>query len=127
MSKLEYNYIPPSEDNLNTHMWTGVGENGGIHIWARPAPELDGHYFSERYYGGIEVHRKITEVDEYRCSHENCWLIGGPCYHDGSSLYFSERIEPMFRNEPLPFGDAVHNWMYAIIHNWYQSHLENHD
>ncbi|AGR47644.1 hypothetical protein SmphiM12_012 [Sinorhizobium phage phiM12] len=122
MTELVYNYIAATEDNHNTHMWTAVGDKGGIHVWACPSPE--GYGIHESFYGGIEVHRKMNEGEG---NHETCWLLGCACQHDGSSLYFSERIEPMFRHAPLPFADAVHEWVYVHLHSWYESHMGNHD
>ncbi|AKF13277.1 hypothetical protein PHIN3_10 [Sinorhizobium phage phiN3] len=120
MTELVYNYIAANEDNHNTHLWTAIGDKGGIHVWACPSPE--GYGLHEYFYGGIEVHRKMSEGN-----HETCWLLGCACQHDGSSLYFSERIEPMFRHAPLPFGSAVHEWVYTHLHSWYESHMGNHD
>ena len=31
---------------------------------------------------------------------EKCWLIGGPCWHDGASLYAQETIIPYWLREP---------------------------
>lgn len=31
--------------------------------------------------------------------HNDCWLIGGPCWHDGTSLYASEFMIPLLERE----------------------------
>lgn len=121
MTELKYAYIPPAGD-ITRHMWTLVGENGGIHIWAEPTSDA---FRGEQFYGGIETHSKKRVYDwDAAPSHEDCWLLGCPCWHDGSSLYFSERIEPLIRNMPTPFDAAVHEFMNAILFDWYRSRFE---
>jgi hypothetical protein len=63
--------------------WAVVGEQGGIHVWTFS------HDFTS---GGIEIHSRepLREGDELQ--HGDCWLIGGACHHDGSSLHYQERI-----------------------------------
>lgn len=126
MNNLTFNYIPASEENRNTHMWTAVGENGGVHIWAAPQPQLEGRYWPEKFFGGVEIHSKVRlyEFGDGKPSHDNCWLLGCPCHHDGSSLYFSERIEPLIRHEPQPFADHIHEYMNAILFDWYRDRFE---
>jgi len=125
LSDLVYNYIPASEDNRNTDMWTVVGDRGAVHIWVVENPDSS---WGETHYGGIEVHSKKPM---YGCdrppSHTDCWLLGGDCWHDGSSLYFSERICPMLRfgkdeitNE---WHSAVHSYMESVLHSWYNSNF----
>lgn len=48
----------------------------------------------ESSYGGVEFH-KPPEGDELP-DHQNCWLLEGPCVHDGSSLYAFETFIPRF-------------------------------
>ena len=57
--------------------WGVAGPLGGIHIWCNV----------DFRYGGLEVHRPATD----KADNENCWLIGCPCNHDGSSLWWDER------------------------------------
>lgn len=120
MNDLVYEYVPPKND-VTRHMWTAVGDNGGVHIWAEPTPE--GFRWGEKFYGGIEVHSKtrLYEFGDGSPDHDTCWLLGCPCWHDGSSLYFSERIEPILRSERAPFNNAVNGYMNAILFDWYQS------
>lgn len=122
MSNLTFNYIPAGEENGNRHMWTAVGENGGVHIWAceyRPESMLIS--WPEKFYGGVEIHSKTRLYDfgDDKPSHDECWLLGCPCYHDGSSLYFSERIEPIIRDQPQPFAPHIHEYMNFILADWY--------
>lgn len=122
MSELTFNYLPPTEKNRQTHMWTAVGERGGVHIHATPSPLK---FHDEEFYGGIEVHsRKQVYVGDKEPSQAHCWLLDGPCWHDGSSLYFSENIEPMLRHKDGQFGDGIHEYMKTILAEWYRSHFE---
>jgi len=124
MSDLKYNYLPPSGE-VTRHMWTVVGDNGGVHIWAEPHREEFAEKWGERFYGGVEIHSKVNihSYGDGKPDHEECWLLGGPCYHDGSSLFFSENIEPFIRHAGVPFGNNVHEYMNTYLHDWYQSHF----
>ena len=116
---LKYIYSPPSSDNRVAHIWSVVGDNGGVHIHARlysmPGSESE-------YLGGVEVHSKAPMYDGQPVSHSDCWLIGCPCYHDGTSLYFSEQIAPRLRGGP-EFADAIHEMIYSELFDWYQQRL----
>lgn len=126
MTHLKYNYIPASPDNGNTHMWTALGEAGAIHIWGVHRP--DDPWSNANYYGGIELHSKKPLYDSApEPIEEKCWLHGERCWHDGSGLYFSDAIEPMIRHEQLPFSEAVNEFMYSVLYNWYKSNLESND
>ncbi len=68
------------EFNNDRLCWGVVGERGGIHMWCN----------SNLSYGGIEVHSKTRVYEGQKPSNEDCWLIGCKCFHDGSSLWWSE-------------------------------------
>jgi len=119
MSDLFYNYDKMTSDR-DRHTWSVVGPAGGVHIWACPMPE--GFNYGERFYGGVEVHSRHGEGEPH---HKNCWLIGGPCWHDGSSLYFSENIEPILRNSDAEFPSSVHEYINAELLDWYRSKLDS--
>lgn len=123
MSEVVYSYIAP-EGKINCHTWTAVGQKGGIHIWAEPTP-VGMSFRSEQYYGGIEKHSKapMYSFNADKPDHSECWLLKCPCWHDGSSLYFSERIEPLLRDVETPFPDHIHEYMNRIMHDWYSSHF----
>lgn len=119
MSTLTYDYF----HNKHGHFWTLTGPLGGVHIWARPvlgAPE--------KYVGGVEVHypHPVYPWDsEDKPHHENCWLLGGPCWHDGTSLYFSERIAPMLGTAPFPY--STHEYLKAELLHWYRAKFQKED
>lgn len=88
------------------HMWQLVGPDGGIDFTVN---------ITEGYgtICGLEFHHAPSTG--YRCDeapdHINCWLIGGPCRHDGTSMYAAAtlwpRIEPMLRS-----GDHETIWRF---------------
>jgi hypothetical protein len=93
--------VEPGFNDLPYHTWWIKGESGGIHVWARTA-ECPGYPIE--WIGGVEVHYANAPdggwFDSTAPSQASCWLLDGPCWHDGSSLYFSERIAPR-----LPYPD----------------------
>jgi hypothetical protein len=122
MATLEFNYLPP-EGDIKRHLWTAIGENGAIHIWAEPQPT--DWKWPERYFGGIEKHSKVPMYDYNadRPDHPECWLLKCQWWHDGSSLYFSDHIEPLLRNVETPFPKHITEYMNAIMLDWYRSHF----
>ena len=116
MSDLVYNYLPP-EGEITRHMWTVVGDNGAVHVWAEPSSPVPFRDWPERFYGGIEIHSKTRLYDfgDGKPSHDECWLLKCPCWHDGSSLQFSEQVEP--------FGPAIHEFVNSILFDRYQSYF----
>lgn len=126
MSELTYAYLPP-EGDITRHMWTLVGPKGAVHAWAEPASGTIRELLGEAYYGGIEIHSPKRIYGDGEPNHKDCWLLKGPCWHDGSSLQFSECIEPFISNAELPFRDGVHEYIYSILHRYYQSHFVEDD
>lgn len=87
-----------------THLWSLANEQGGIHISASIS-EFEG---SREWLGGCETHyAKCPDyMDPGKPSYEHCWVLGAPCWHDGSSLYFSENVAPLL---PNPWDVAPHH------------------
>jgi len=112
------------------HNWWIKGPLGGVHIWARLS-KLDG--WPTEWIGGVECH--WAECPDNGTgwhkpdapSHGDCWLLGGPCWHDGTSRYFSERIAPWL---PYPHGldphhvDGLpHSIIGHILVEWFQDRI----
>lgn len=89
---------------------------GGVHIWYKEQPVDFQHW--GRFYGGIEIHSPVQLYDfAPEPTHSECWLLGCPCYHDGSSFYFTERIAPLIDSDgKLPLALAR-----SILTDWHQS------
>ena len=64
---------------------------------------------------GVEIHTRCGLGDSP--DHENCWLLNAPCKHDGSSLYASEVMMPLFLHDG---SDAV----YARLESRYRDEFE---
>ena len=64
-----------------------VGEAGAVElrVWAGEADP--GLYMAPVSSLGFEVHERVAATD---ARHANCWLLNGPCRHDGTSLWASE-------------------------------------
>lgn len=105
------------------HIWSLVGERGGIHVSGWLTAPLSGHYSEPRWIGGIEGHSPIPrEYESETPSHEHCWLLNGPCWHDGSSLQFSEQLAPWFPGAGEQMTERQHigvlREMVSCYHSW---------
>ncbi len=81
------------------HTWSVVCAAGGMHLHITDHGEEHGQKYGERYSGGIESHSR-TPTSDTPPDHDNCWLLGCPCWHDGSSLQASEYWIPLFLSDP---------------------------
>lgn len=70
-------------------MWSVLGPDCGIHLSLKMTP-------FDKWVGGIEFHRGFMVPGDRAPDHINCWLIGRPCWHDGSSLQVEERWIPLW-------------------------------
>ena len=79
-----------------------VAHNGtGLHFWCERMPDVTG--FTEReWFGGIEVHWSNCPpwATDRGPDHEHCWVLDGPCWHDGSSLQAEEIWIPRWLYDP---------------------------
>lgn len=95
-------------------VWALITDKAAIHIWARPDTY---EQRSRDWFGGIEVH--YGSAPEYmnneKPSHDRCWLLDKPCWHDGSSLYFSEYIADILPRAGGKLDDYVHRSMLGIL------------
>lgn len=121
---LVFDYRFTIRNDRERHDWSLIGDSGAINVWAQPAG--DAAIFNEPWYGGVEVHH-ATRPDylSEAASHDLCWLLLKPCWHDGSSLFFSERIGPFLPTPTCdPIGSNVtHTRVLHHLNDWFQSHL----
>lgn len=106
------------------HQWQLNGPRGGIHVDAWFTGRSD--YTGRSWIGGIEGHSPIpqSDYDEQKGEdHAHCWLIGGPCWHDGSSLQFSEEIAPYLPIEDRVMGEHQHAEVMRVMLSRYNSWL----
>lgn len=106
------------------HDWCLIHKSGAINIWAEPYSREAG--FGERWFGGVECHWASPPscLRSDKPSQEHCWLINRPCWHDGSSLFFSERIEPHL---PDPNGrqmdGSANDLMQFHLRDWFNDKI----
>ena len=89
------------DNGTERHVWSVKNERGGLHVWAHQHDDDYRMKWGQRYWGGIEMHspRPLHEGQEGKPHHDKCWLLGVPCWHDGSSLQFDEQIEPILSDD----------------------------
>lgn len=97
--RCKYEYSKPW-GNPN-HVWTVIGARGAIHFHVSDMGERKADAW-DRYSGGLEVHYRSAPdyMADQAPSQDKCWLIGCPCWHDGTSLYASETIIPFWLASP---------------------------
>lgn len=93
----------------DAHGWTCIGKDGALHLHIFRS-EMEGW---SGWQGGLEVHRRAPP--SYRDAdgkpdHADCWLLKGPCWHDGTSLYVSEVVIPYWQVDPDNEA-RMHNFM----------------
>jgi hypothetical protein len=120
--KHDYSTIGEGQDR---HIWSVVGPKGAVHVWARANHDEWIAEFGEHWIGGVERHSPVPVYsfnDPDKPDHPDCFLLNGPCWHDGTSLYFSERIAPMLPPE-APFPEYVHSFVRNVLDDFYESHF----
>lgn len=84
-----------------------ISERAAVHFWVEPNWEDN-----EKSWGGVEFHERPSDGREP--DNDDCWLLNGPCCHDGSSLMASERVIPMF-HRCCEIGDGDYEPVWAFI------------
>jgi hypothetical protein len=118
-------FIYGYEKHPTRHIWWIKGSLGAVHVWAeKHSPEAH-KIIGANYFGGIECHSKKQQYD-WQTAHENCWLLNGRCYSDGSSLQFMEQILPYLPEDDskMQFNDPL---IQSILHDRYQHWLTERD
>ena len=120
MSDILTNYTFDPKAKNPRHIWSVKSPKGACHIWAVENPP-NMPFYGELYYGGIEIHSPTPMYGDAPPHHEKCWLLDAPCWHDGSSLQFSEQIEPILRLELNgEFSQSVHSYILEVCFRRYQ-------
>ncbi len=120
------------EDGFNgqpMYVWWIKGQRGGVHVWARTS-KLTG--WPTEWIGGVECHWAQCPDDSGwfkpdAPSQDDCWLLSAPCWHDGTSLYFSERIAQRLPHPDQPQPIDPENFPIPLIGNilceWYEERI----
>lgn len=111
-----YEMTQPRCFNHWNHRWIIVGNNIAAHLDIRPYQIKDGPI---EYSAGLEIH--YGQPPDYMADeaphHEECWLLHGPCWHDGTSLYAQEEFVPIFLN------GCDHDLIFVKMINWVKDHI----
>lgn len=96
------------------HRWELRGPNGGIHFHV--GINRESQYPPS---AGLEIHR--CEPADYQQGedphHINCPVTGGRCWHDGTSLYATETLWPMFE---MWLKDGNHKFIFRSLEEEYE-------
>lgn len=106
------------------HVWTCIGALGAIHFHVTDMGEKHGEQYGNRYSGGLETHYRSPPdyMKDHAPSHDKCWLLQCPCWHDGTSLYASETLIPMWLAAPND-----HERMFRMLEREYVDRFEKRD
>lgn len=98
--KLRCKYTYEQQFGMPCHVWSCIGAVGAIHLRIR-AYALDKEK-GLQWSSGIEFHSRTAPPSSPHDapSQDHCWLLEGPCWHDGSSMYAEERYLPKFLSFP---------------------------
>lgn len=109
--RFDFNYsYNPSYFGKKQHTYEVVGRDGAIHFHVTESKQSREGGGPE-FYGGLEIHYRVAPAYMNRPpSHHNCRLLGGPCWHDGTSLYASEVLIPRWQLD-FPNHDEVFRWL----------------
>jgi len=96
----KYEYAKPHTSAR--HTWSVVGARMGIHLHIEDYGEEHEQKYGRRYSSGLECHYRTAPdyMRDQAPSQKECWLIGGPCWHDGTSFYAEEHWVPMWQDAP---------------------------
>jgi hypothetical protein len=121
--KFRYKYEYTNDFGYPKHVWTCIGRRGAMHFHVTDMGEKgpDGERRSDRYSGGLEVHYREPPdyMGEQVPSTDKCWLIGCPCWHDGTSLYAQEFLIPFWLANPTD-----HDRMFKCLAHEYEQRFE---
>lgn len=80
------------------HSYELIGQHGAVHLHISEFNK-DIQNITGSYGGGIEFHYRTPHIGcNEPPSHDECWLLKAPCWHDGSNLWASEYWIPLWEN-----------------------------
>ena len=97
--KLLTKYVYSKPFGMVTHSYYAIGGAGGVVLWFRNHGKID----EQQHWGaGLEVHSRSPWPHSPHDGplHLHCEVTGGACWHDGTSLYPTESLLPIFLADP---------------------------
>lgn len=106
------------------HHWHLRGPKGGISFSVSLWEGAGGAEKHAKFGGpscGLEFHHGFDPTGGKEAAHHaRCWLLEGPCWHDGTSLYASETIWPIVQSM-MPDHAAI----FRLLEREYDRHFED--
>lgn len=95
--KYRYKYTATLFAGKWRHDYQIIGRHGGMNFHVDDFGESNKH-FPQRYSAGLEIHYREPPayMDDQPPSHDMCWLLRCPCWHDGTTAYAEEALLPLF-------------------------------
>ena len=84
-----------------------IGDGVAIHFRVEPNWQKP-----NESWGEIEWHN--TPAKGEKADNQSCWLLSGPCCHDGTSLYASEVYIPLF-HQICEHGDGSYEEIWLRL------------
>jgi hypothetical protein len=80
------------------HSYELIGRHGGLHFHVLEHGAEMLKQGCDPFGAGLEVHYRQPPdgMAGLPPSHDECWLLKCPCWHDGTSLYAQETLLPMW-------------------------------
>lgn len=95
--------------NGQNSLWMLKSDIGGIHVWREKFSDAGAGFLGATEHGGVEFHRPKPHTFNADTESE-CWLLGGPCEHHGSTVLYDE----IFRGH-TECNDKVFGKMLALF------------
>ena len=115
MAKYNLEYRYSAQFGTPTHLWTIIGRDGGLSLRI-----MEYKSDNPKYSGGLEIHRRAPMAgDNSAPSFGACWLLQCPCWHDGTSLYVTETLIPLW----LAY-DRDNDSMFRLMQHEYANRFE---
>lgn len=113
---LHHKYIWARSGSLYVrHQWSLVGSLGGIefHFLAKDYEDIS----SDNFLCNLEFHHFSGEGAP---DHLKCSIIGGPCWHEWTTLYATENIWPKIKQH---FIENNHPRIFKVLEMVYERHF----
>lgn len=103
------------------HIWICEGRHGAVHLHITDLGEDHARKYGDRYSAGLECHYRQPPryMSDQAPSQKDCWVLGGPCWHDGTSLYAQESYVPFWQGDP-----SNHDRVLARLEREYADRFE---